>query len=59
MFPNATGYSQSVSNFAADSIATDNVFGNNTAAEIAAMTPAMAGSVAAGYTATAMVGMAA
>jgi hypothetical protein len=30
-------------------VANDNVFGDNTAAQIAAMTPALTGSVAAGY----------
>lgn len=58
VFPNATGYSQSVTNFAAVSIASDGVFGDNSAAQIAAMTPTFTGSVAAGYTATATIGVA-
>jgi protocatechuate 3,4-dioxygenase beta subunit len=58
VFQNATGYSQSVTNFAQVSLATDGVFGDNTAAQIAAMTPSMSGSVSAGYTATATIGLA-
>jgi protocatechuate 3,4-dioxygenase beta subunit len=58
VYPNVTGYSASVSNFAAVSVASDNVFGDNSVAQIAAMTPAISGSVAAGYTATATIGVA-
>lgn len=58
VYPYATGYTSSVANFAAVSLSTDNVFGDNTSAQIAAMTPAMSGSVAAGYTATATIGIA-
>ncbi|EJL77851.1 protocatechuate 3,4-dioxygenase beta subunit [Polaromonas sp. CF318] len=58
VYPNVTGYSASVSNFAAVSLASDNVFGDNSAAQIAAMTPTFAGSAAAGYTATATIGVA-
>lgn len=58
VYSSATGYSQSVSNLAAISIAGDNVFGDNSAAQIAAMTPAMSGSVGAGYTAAATLGLA-
>jgi len=58
VYPYATGYTSSVNNFANVSLTTDNVFSDNTAAQIAAMTPAMSGSVAAGYTATATIGIA-
>ncbi|WP_240651375.1 MULTISPECIES: intradiol ring-cleavage dioxygenase [unclassified Variovorax] len=58
VYPYATGYTKSVANFAAISLSTDNVFGDNTSAQIAAMTPTMSGSVAAGYTATATIGIA-
>jgi len=58
VYPNVTGYSASVSNFAAVSVANDNVFGDNSAAQIAAMTPSFTGSAAAGYTATATIGVA-
>lgn len=56
---NATsGYSASIANLAAVTTSSDNVFGDNTAAQIAAMTPTMAGSVAAGFTGTVTVGVA-
>lgn len=58
VFNGVSGYRQSITNFAQVSLATDNVFGDNTAAQIAAMTLAMTGSVAAGYTATATIGLA-
>ena len=53
----STGYSASVSRFAQVTISNDNVFGDNTAAQIAQQTPAFTGSVAAGYTATATIGV--
>lgn len=58
IYNGSSTYSTSVSNFARTSIASDNVFGDNSSAQIAAMTLAMSGSVAAGYTATATVGIA-
>ena len=58
VYPYATGYTSSVNNFAAIALTTDNVFSDNTAAQIAAMTPAMTGSISAGYTATATIGIA-
>ncbi|WP_235507855.1 intradiol ring-cleavage dioxygenase [Variovorax sp. Root434] len=58
VYPYATGYTNSVANFAAISLSTDNVFGDNTAAQIAAMTPSMSGSVSVGYTAAATIGIA-
>jgi hypothetical protein len=51
----ASGYAASVRNLAAISYATDNVFSDGTALQIAAVT----GSVAAGYVATLTVGVAA
>ena len=54
----STGYTTSASNFRSVSIANDNVFGDNTSAQITAMTMAMTGSVSAGYTATATVAIA-
>lgn len=54
----STGYTTSANNFRSVSIANDNVFGDNTSAQITAMTMAMTGSVAAGYTATATVAIA-
>jgi protocatechuate 3,4-dioxygenase beta subunit len=57
VYANATGYSASRSNFAATSIANDNVFADNTAAQITAQTPTLAGSVANGYTGSIIVGV--
>ncbi|MEZ0241841.1 MAG: intradiol ring-cleavage dioxygenase [Sphingomonas sp.] len=51
-------YTSSVSNFSRISVASDNVFGDNTAAQIAQQTPTFSGSVAAGYTASAVIGIA-
>ena len=51
-------YSASVANFARVSTSSDNVFGDNTSAQIAQQTPAMTGSVAAGYVATNTIGIA-
>lgn len=58
VYNNATGYDTSVRNLAGVSIASDNVFGDNSSAQIAQQTPAMSGSVSAGYTATAVIGLA-
>lgn len=57
VYANATGYSGSRSNFAATSVNSDNVFGDNTAAQIAAQTPTLAGSVANGYSGSIIVGV--
>lgn len=58
VYNNATGYTTSISNFAGVSINSDNVFGDNSAAQIAQQTPALSGSVADGYTGTAVIGIA-
>jgi protocatechuate 3,4-dioxygenase beta subunit len=52
-----TGYSASITNKAAISLSSDNVFGDNTSAQIAWMTPTMTGDVTNGYTATVTVGV--
>jgi hypothetical protein len=52
------GYTQSASNLSAITTSSDNVFGDNTSAQIAAQTPAMTGNTTAGYTATVTVGIA-
>jgi protocatechuate 3,4-dioxygenase beta subunit len=57
VYDNATGYSQSVTNLAAVSTSTDNVFASSTAAQIAQQTPSLAGSVTAGYTGTILIGV--
>jgi len=58
VYASASGYSSSLSNLSGVSIARDNVFGDNSAAQIAQQTPAMRGSVDTGYTATAVIGIA-
>lgn len=57
VYNGATGYGASVSNLAAVTTASDNVFGDNTAAQIAAMTPSLSGSIAAGYTGSIVIGV--
>ncbi|MBX3594731.1 intradiol ring-cleavage dioxygenase [Sphingomonas sp.] len=51
-------YSTSTSNFSRVTIASDGVFGDNSSAQIAQQTPTMTGSVSAGYTAVATIGLA-
>ncbi|KQM31779.1 intradiol ring-cleavage dioxygenase [Sphingomonas sp. Leaf10] len=51
-------YSSSVANYSRVSTANDNVFGDNTAAQIAQQTPTLTGSVAEGYVGTAIIGLA-
>lgn len=53
----AGGYGTSATALNRISIASDNVFGDNTAAQVAAQTIAMSGSVSAGYTGTVTVGV--
>jgi protocatechuate 3,4-dioxygenase beta subunit len=57
VYNGATGYGSSVTNFARVSIASDNVFGDNTAAQIAAMTPALSGDIDAGFTGNLLIGV--
>lgn len=58
VYNGSSSYSTSVRNFASITLASDNVFGDNSSAQIAQQTPVMSGSVAAGYTATAVIGIA-
>ncbi len=58
IFNGDSRYSASISNYARVSLSSDNVFGDNTAAQLAQQTPALTGSIAAGYTGTAIVGIA-
>jgi len=57
VFDDATGYSASVTNFASVTTSTDSVFSTSTAAQIAAQTPSVSGSVADGFTGTITVGL--
>lgn len=54
----AGGYGSSASRFTQTSTSSDNVFGDNTTAQVAAMTPALTGSASAGYTGSVTVGLA-
>jgi len=58
VYNNGGGYTSSVRNLAGVSINGDNVFGDNSSAQIAQQTPATNGSAAAGYMATAVIGLA-
>ncbi|WP_439540644.1 intradiol ring-cleavage dioxygenase [Sphingomonas sp.] len=58
VYNGSSTYTSSVANLARITVASDNVFGNNTAAQIAQQTPTMSGSVANGYTASAVIGLA-
>ncbi|HEX8056269.1 MAG TPA: intradiol ring-cleavage dioxygenase [Novosphingobium sp.] len=53
-----SAYSSSATNYARVSISSDGIFGDNTTAQMAVMTPATTGSVAGGYTATTTIGLA-
>lgn len=57
VYSGATGYSASVTNLASVTTANDNVFGDNTAAQIAAQTPTLSGSISAGYTGSIVIGV--
>jgi protocatechuate 3,4-dioxygenase beta subunit len=58
VYADTATYPASKTLFGGVSIAGDMVFGDNTAAQIAAMTPAFSGSAGAGYTAAATIGIA-
>lgn len=57
VYSGASGYSASVSNLDRVTIDSDGIFGDNTAAQMAAMTAVMSGSVSAGYTGTLTIGV--
>ncbi|EGF90859.1 dioxygenase family protein [Asticcacaulis biprosthecium C19] len=58
LYASATGYSASVSNLNNITFATDNVFSDDTAAQLAASTMTPAGTIAAGYAASINLGIA-
>jgi len=58
VYADTTTYPASATGFARVSLSNDNVFGDNTAAQIAQQTPTFSGSPSAGYTATALIGIA-
>ena len=59
VYPNVAGYEASVDNFKRISIASDNVFRDNSEDEMSMMTPALTGNVTDGYVAEVTVGIAA
>lgn len=58
VYVDTTTYPSSSSNFARVSLSSDNVFGDNTSAQIAQQTPTLTGSTSAGYIAGAVIGIA-
>ncbi|WP_404479998.1 intradiol ring-cleavage dioxygenase [Novosphingobium sp. BL-52-GroH] len=58
VFSGDTTYTASIANYNAISLSSDNVFGDNTSAQLAQMTPTLSGSVSAGYTGTVVIGIA-
>ncbi len=57
VYSQVSGYSASVSNLSKVSLSSDNVFGDNTAEQIAWQTPSMTGDTTSGYTATLSIGL--
>jgi protocatechuate 3,4-dioxygenase beta subunit len=58
VYSTAAGYTRSATNYSMTSLATDGIFGDNTAAQVAAMTPDLAGDITAGYSGGVNVGIA-
>jgi protocatechuate 3,4-dioxygenase beta subunit len=57
VYGGASGYSASLANLGNITTANDTVFGDNTTAQIAQMTPSLSGSVSAGFAGTILVGV--
>ena len=57
VYSGAAGYSASVNNLAGVTLANDNVFGDNSSAQMAQMTAAASGDISSGYNATILVGV--
>lgn len=58
VYSDTATYPSSATNFARVSLTSDNVFADNSAAQLAQQTPTLTGSVAAGYTGSALIGLA-
>ncbi|GAA4222965.1 intradiol ring-cleavage dioxygenase [Sphingomonas endophytica] len=58
VYTDTTTYPASRTNFARVALSSDNVFGDNTTAQLAQMTPTFTGDPSTGYTATAVIGVA-
>jgi protocatechuate 3,4-dioxygenase beta subunit len=59
VFTGDATYTASIANYNAISLSSDNVFGDNTSAQLAQMTPTITGSISAGYSGSALIGIAA
>jgi len=59
VFTGDATYTASIANYNAISLSSDNVFGDNTSAQLAQMTPTITGSTSAGYSGSALIGIAA
>jgi protocatechuate 3,4-dioxygenase beta subunit len=59
VFTGDATYTASIANYNAISLSSDNVFGDNTSAQMAQMTPTITGSTSAGYSGSALIGIAA
>lgn len=57
VYNNDSRYAASVRNYAGSTTSNDNVFGDNSAAQVTAMTPVLTGSPSAGYSGTVTVGV--
>jgi len=57
LYNNVSGYSQSIQNFSQVTTSNDNVFGDNTAAQLAQQTPSLSGDNTNGYTGTILIGV--
>ncbi|MBJ6122031.1 intradiol ring-cleavage dioxygenase [Sphingomonas mollis] len=58
VFADTTTYAGSATRFSRVSLSSDGIFGDNTAAQVTQQTPVFTGSPSAGYTATALIGIA-
>jgi protocatechuate 3,4-dioxygenase beta subunit len=58
VYADTTTYPSSATNFASISLSSDNVFGDNSSAQIAQQTPTLTGGPSSGYTGTAVIGLA-
>ncbi|EJL33754.1 intradiol ring-cleavage dioxygenase [Novosphingobium sp. AP12] len=59
VFTSDATYTASIANYNAISLSSDNVFGDNTSAQLAQMTPTITGSTSTGYSGSALIGIAA
>ncbi|TCM17824.1 dioxygenase-like protein [Novosphingobium sp. PhB165] len=58
VFTGDSRYTASIANYNAITLSSDGVFGDNTSAQLAQMTPSLTGTVSSGYTGSALIGIA-